>query len=272
MKPKQCPITESKNAKLVFDYNEPPEGEFLLKSINPLKYKRQIWKFIPSNHFVSIHKMKLENIYEGEYLDATYESETKMSQIFDKIISLPDNQSDNIGRFKVIYEFSKKWFPNKTKIKLLDIGSGTGVFPYIVKKNGWICVAIDPDKRSVNHLRNKIKVDAIHGDFHEIKPIEKFNIVTLNKVLEHVEDPIIMLSQTKDWLNDDGFVYIEVPDGEISSKYGKNRGEFFIDHFHIFSIASVAIMANKAGYNIQNLTRLKEPSGKYTIRAFLTKT
>ena len=72
--------------------------------------------------------------------------------------------------------------------------------------------------------------------------------------------------------NDDGFVYIEVPDGEISSKFGKNREEFFIDHYHIFSIASVAIMANKSGYNIQNILRLNEPSGKFTIRAFLTKT
>jgi len=31
-------------------------------------------------------------------------------------------------------------------------------------------------------------------------------------------------------------------------------------------------MANRAGYNIQGLFRLNEPSGKFTIRAFLNKT
>ena len=94
----------------------------------------------------------------------------------------------------------------------------------------------------------------------------------MNKVLEHVQDPIKMLSLTKDWVKQDGFVYLEVPDGEMSSLLGKNRGEFFIDHFHIFSIASVSIMANRRAFYIQNLSRLNEPSDKYTIRAFLSKT
>ena len=80
-----------------------------------------------------------------------------------------------------------------------------------------------------------------------------------------------MLKLTKDWLLNDGFVYLEVPDGEMASRNGKDRGEFYIDHFHIFSIASVSIMANKSGYCIQNIYRLKEPSDKFTIRAFLSK-
>tara|TARA_B100001559_G_C16498002_1_gene621840 strand:+ start:2497 stop:3315 length:819 start_codon:yes stop_codon:yes gene_type:complete len=272
MKPKKCLITGDEISELIFNYEKPPEGEIKLNSLDEVVYKRQIWKFTPSNHFVSSHNMDLQNIYEGEYLEATYENEKKMSEIFEKIIYLPDNESDNVGRFKSIQNFSKNWFVNSETINLLDIGSGTGVFPYIVKKNGWNCLAIDPDERSVNHLINKVKVEALHGDFFNIKPIKKFDIVTLNKVLEHVQDPIKMLSLTKDWVEQDGFVYIEVPDGEMSSLLGKNRGEFFIDHFHIFSIASVSIMANRAGFYIQNLTRLNEPSDKYTIRAFLSKT
>ena len=44
--------------------------------------------------------------------------------------------------------------------------------------------------------------------FFNIKPTKKFDIVTLNKVLEHVQDPIKMLSLTKDWVKQDGFVYL----------------------------------------------------------------
>ena len=271
LKLKSCPITGDKNSMLIFDYNKPPEGEIHLKSVDEFNYNRQIWKFLPSNHFISVHNMKLGDIYEGDYLEAVYEDEIKMSKIFDKIISLPDKKSDNIARFKSISAFSKKWFSNKFIPTLLDIGSGTGVFPYLVKKNGWKCLAIDPDQRAVNHLKMKVEVDAIHGDFFKIKPFNKFDIITLNKVLEHVQNPIQMLSLTKKWIKNNGFLYLEVPDGEISSLYGKNRGEFHIDHLHIFSVASVSIMANKAGYCIQNIYRLKEPSDKFTIRAFLSK-
>ena len=267
--PKFCPITGDEKSELIFEFNSPPKGE--PKIIDFKQYNRKVFKFFPSNHFISICDMNLDNIYDDKYLNANYESETKMSEVFEKIISLPNSKSDNIGRFKAIKKFSKSWFSNISKPYLLDVGSGTGVFPYIVKKNGWKCLAIDPDKRSVNHIKEKIGINAIHGDFFEINPVKKFNIISLNKVIEHVKEPIKMLKLTKDWLLNDGFVYIEVPDGEMASRNGKDRGEFYIDHFHIFSIASVSIMANKAGYCIQNIYRLKEPSDKFTIRAFLSK-
>lgn len=266
---KICPITGDLQSKIIFEYDSPPIGE--PNFVNNQNYKRKVLQFFPSNHFISINDMDLGDLYESKYLDANYKSESKMSKVFDRIISLPSHKSDNIGRFNAIKEHSKKWFSDRKKLNLLDIGSGTGVFPYIVKKNGWDCLAIDPDKRSVNHLKNKVGVNTLHGDFFKLKPINKFNIITLNKVLEHVKDPIKMLSLTKEWLQDEGFVYLEVPDGEASSLLGKNRGEFYIDHLHIFSIASVAILANKAGYCVQNVYRLNEPSDKFTIRAFLSK-
>ena len=53
----------------------------------------------------------------------------------------------------------------------------------------------------------------------------------------------------------------------MASRNGKDE-EFYIDHFHIFSIASVSIMANKAGIAFK-IYRLKEPSDKFTIRLFI---
>ena len=109
---KKCLVTGDEISELIFNYEKPPEGEIKLNSLDQVGYKRQIWKFTPSNHFVSQHNMDLQNIYEGEYLEATYENEKKMSEIFEKIIYLPDDESDNVGRFKSIQNFSKNWFVN----------------------------------------------------------------------------------------------------------------------------------------------------------------
>ena len=51
---------------------------------------------------------------------------------------------------------------------------------------------------------------------------------------------------------------------------GPDREEFLIDHPHIFSAASMTLLAQKAGFQVNELRRIREPSGKYTIYMFLS--
>ena len=81
-----------------------------------------------------------------------------------------------------------------------------------------------------------------------LKPLKKFNIITLNKVLEHVKNPIEILKNTHFWLLEKGFVYIELPDGEAAICDGPEREEN-VD-IHIFSISTISL-ANKAGYLVK---------------------
>tara|TARA_B100000427_G_scaffold296859_1_gene276853 strand:- start:89 stop:901 length:813 start_codon:yes stop_codon:yes gene_type:complete len=269
MKSTRCPISGDNDSELIFSYNSPPIGEMKLDHIK--SYKREVRKFKISSHYINVHSFNLDDLYSGSYVDSTYKNSDKLVKTFKKIISLPEDKSDNIGRYTKIENFANLWFNKKVIPSLLDVGSGLGVFPYIVNKNGWDCTAIDPDPRSISHIKNNLDIKGICGDFNKIKPTKKFDIITFNKVLEHVKDPIKMLSLSIKWLKKGGFVYIEIPDGEMSEIHGKGREEFFLEHYHIFSITSTAIMASKAGYKIEEISRLQEPSSKFTIRAFLSK-
>jgi hypothetical protein len=66
-----------------------------------------------------------------------------------------------------------------------------------------------------------------------------------------------------------GFVYLELPDGEAAGREGPGREEFFIEHHHVFSAASVAMLSTRAGFDVLEMQTLREPSTKHTIRAFL---
>ena len=79
-----------------------------------------------------------------------------------------------------------------------------------------------------------------------------------------------MLARATEDLNDSGFVYVEVPDGEAAVQDGPGREEFFVEHWHVFSAASLALLASRAGFIVREIERIHEPSGKYTLRAFLT--
>jgi 2-polyprenyl-3-methyl-5-hydroxy-6-metoxy-1,4-benzoquinol methylase len=221
---------------------------------------------------MSIHEMNMRGLYEGVYVNATY-GDKGINGAYERIIVLSPSQSDNEERVNRVLEFAAKHFPRETFLSrppsVLDVGSGLCVFLRRMKSAGWDCTALDPDSRAVTHARDTVGVHAVRGQFLDVQALEEFDVVTFNKVLEHVEDPVPMLAKAREHLRPGGFVYVELPDGEEAAHEGPGREEFFVDHHHVFSLASAAILAHLAGFVVKSLERVREPSSKYTIRAFM---
>ena len=205
-------------------------------------------------------------------MSATYRSAAGIAAAFDKIVRLPPERSDNAARIARVRAFAEHHFGASKHVRLLDVGAGLGVFPHAVKQVGWQCTAIDPDPRAVQHIRETVGVDAVQGDFMKLEELGRFDVVTFNKVLEHVEDPIAMLARARDVLAPGGFVYVELPDGEMAAREGAGREEFFIEHLHVFSFTSIVMLANRAAFTPVCVERVQEPSTKFTLRAFVVTT
>lgn len=265
-----CPICDEESMEVVFEYTSPPEGEVRFNFSSENGYFRHVLQCPLCGHYVSTFRVDTKDFYSGNYVQANYTDSDGMKKTFERIISLNPSCSDNYGRVRSIVEFAQTlWAEGKTAGTILDVGSGLGVFPYAMKKAGWDCTAIDPDRLAAQHISNNVGVRVILGDFMTTELNEDYDAVSFNKVLEHVEDPINMLSGARKNLAPRGFVYVEVPDGEMAQKEGKGREEFFIDHLHVFSFASTVLMAKKAGFTPLMVERVQEPSTKYTIRSFL---
>jgi SAM-dependent methyltransferase len=244
----------------VFRYDSPPEGETRFGL--PGDYRREIWRCARCGHFVNAHAMDLRTLYGGAYVDATYRD--GLAKAFERIMALPPERSDNAGRVeRIVAELGPEGH-------LLDVGSGLGVFPARMKARGWRCTALDPDSRAVKHLRSHVGVDAVCAEFDATGELGVFDLVTFNRVLEHVADPVAMLARARRYLAPGGTVYVEVPDGELAQADGPGREEFFIEHICVFSMTSVSLVASQADFATRRLERLREPSGKYTIFGFLT--
>lgn len=270
MKNKTCPICGNTDFLKVFTYNTPPPLETIYASLKNSIYYRETCRCTACHHFIDVHDMNLSFIYSGEYVNATYKDMEGVRRTFERIIALPEEKSDNSRRVSRINTFADEYWGQGVRKSLLDVGSGLGVFPYLMKQHQWHVTALDPDERAVTHVRDYVGIEGICGDFFEITPDKKFDLVTFNKVLEHVDNPIAMLAKSRENLCKNGFVYIEVPDGEIAALHGAEREEFTIDHTHIFSFISLSFLADKAGFFPVSIERLQEPSTKYTLRAFLT--
>lgn len=253
----------------VFVYTEPPEGEIRFPSA-AAGYRRTVLRCPACGHYVSRHDMDISGLYAGEYVDATYGDD--MRRVFERIIGLPVGQSDNEGRAQAVMAFAGSWFRGRGAgfvPSLLDVGAGLCVFAWRMRREGWTCMALDPDARAVRHAREVAGVAAVHADFVRDAVQGNYDVVSFNKVLEHVVDPVGMLECARPLLSPGGFVYVELPDGEAAEQAGPEREEFFVDHHHVFSMGSMSLVAAKAGFRVVRSERLREPSGKYTLRGYL---
>lgn len=260
-----CPVTDAKDWVEVKTYSAPPAGE---TDFGFSPYLRTLFRSPSTGHVVNRHGMDLSDLYAGDYWDRTYGG-GKMARTFDKIMALPPQHSDNRGRVAFVDGYcAAQGLDPKT---LLDVGSGLAVFPAVMREAGWIATALDPDPRSARHAEEKAGVEGLVADFMAEMPDRRFSLISFNKVLEHVPDPVAMLGRAKDVLEPGGRVYVELPDGEAAlASEGPDREEFFIEHYCAFSALSYAMLVQRAGFRLDLLERLIEPSGKYTLRGFMT--
>lgn len=255
-----CPFDGTTELERLFEYDEPPEGETVVPVPEGSSYRRVMLRCPTCGHLLNEHDLDLEAIYTGDYMDAIYAGD-KLRQTFDRIMALPPERSDNVARVERMGAGEGR--------TVLDVGSGLGVFPARMKEAGWAVTALDPDPRSVEHTRQAIGVDAVCADFMKADGLGRFDLVTLNKVLEHVVDPVVMLARARDNVADGGTLYVELPDGEVAATLGPDREEFGIEHYHAFSMASMCLTATLAGFRVRSAARLREPSTKVTLYAFL---
>jgi SAM-dependent methyltransferase len=215
--------------------------------------------------------MLISDQYSGAYADATYGGADGMREAFYRIVSLPSEKSDNAGRVRRVCEYAAARLGSRpAKPALLDVGAGLGVFPHAMMKAGWDVTALDPDPRNESHYRDIVCVKPVISDFLKLPAgalRRTFDVVSFNKVLEHVCDPVRMLARAADLCSAGGLVYLEVPDVTASTE-GQNREEFLFGHEHVFSIASTALLLQRSGFRPLRLERLREPSGKFTIFGF----
>jgi len=232
-----------------------------------LPYSRSLWQCTGCQHITNKHNFNIDTtFYKKTYQRTTYKEKARSR--FTELMSLPREQSDNRQRVNFIDNFWNDTQKNKEK-SCLDVGSGLGVFPAVLKELNWDCVAIEPDPEACEIIREKIGIEVLSGELVECQKIGEFNLICFNKVLEHTQNPKEMLLQSTLHLKSGGLLYIELPDGETALKEsGPDREEFFVEHFDAYSRKSLELLMNSVRFKILTIDQVYEPSGKFTLRAF----
>lgn len=124
-----------------------------------------------------------------------------------------------MDNFYSVYRIGERFIKRiKQSGKLLDIGAGKGEFVSWARKNGYKAKGIEPSPRFCEYAREKYGVQVLQGCLGEGDNLkgERFDIISLFHVLEHVLCPQNLLATILQYLEEDGIVYIEVPNSDAT--------------------------------------------------------
>jgi 2-polyprenyl-3-methyl-5-hydroxy-6-metoxy-1,4-benzoquinol methylase len=130
---------------------------------------------------------------------------------------------------------------NVTSGKLLDVGAGGGEFTYVSSHLGFDSTGIEPNIGYSNYAKDQYQANVKTGQLVDID--DKFDVITMFHVMEHIPDPVKTFKKLYDLLNDGGSLFVEVPNIETYSQSPDNT--FFKAHIHYFSETTLISAASQ---------------------------
>lgn len=125
----------------------------------------------------------------------------------------------------------------KNSFKILDVGCATGHLLSIFKKNGYAkLLGIEPSINCKKIAYKKFNIKINTSDILSFNPENKYNLVILAAILEHLPDLNKSLDKITNFLSDDGYLFISIPDAlNFYEDFQEPYGEFSIEHINFFS-------------------------------------
>jgi SAM-dependent methyltransferase len=134
---------------------------------------------------------------------------------------------------------------HKHEGNILDYGCGTGEFLHYMKANGWETSGVEPSETAITKAIEITKAE-IFKDLKFVK--NKFDVITLWHVLEHIHDLNQKINELIDHLNDNGTIFIAVPnrESEDAQKYGSHWAGYDVPrHLWHFSQSNMKQLLEK---------------------------
>ena len=160
---------------------------------------------------------------------------------------------------------------SKNKI-LLNMGLGNAI---IAKKLDSIVkeqIVIEGSDEILKKFKFKSKnTNFVKSFFEDYDADKKFDIILANHVLEHVENPVAVLINMKNFLNKSGIIFITVPNANsihrligvemslLENKYQLNTSDIKGGHQRVYDFKSLTDDIKKAGLTIKD-------SGGYNLK------
>ncbi len=157
-----------------------------------------------------------------------------------------ENQKRKIAKFELNFVESLP----VTKKRMMDIGAGAGIFAELAAQKGWSVTAVDPAIEP-GRLKKNSRIKVIKGTISQIPKGERFDIITLWDVIEHVTNPKKLICEAGLFLRKGGWLVLETGNYKSGDrvKAGINHWIYQLDHRWYFSPESLEQLLTETGFS-----------------------
>ena len=135
--------------------------------------------------------------------------------------------------------------------KSLDIGCGSGLLVELFKDDGFEAYGVEPSKSLAHYCKTK-NLNVTNGTLSQLKSDDKFDVITLIDVIEHVADPEDLVADAVNRLNENGILCVVTPRTDSISKklLGFKWWHYRIAHVGYFTKNNLETLLKKFGTQI----------------------
>jgi len=148
---------------------------------------------------------------------------------------------------------------------LLELGIGHGYSSVKLSQAFKRHLVLEGSQQIIEEFKNKVhdkKIEIEHIFFEDFLSAEKFDVIVMGFILEHVEDPVLIAKKYKEFLKPGGKIYVTVPNSEaLNKRIGYEAGiledmsalspaDLAFGHRRLFTVQSLKDLMESVGYKV----------------------
>lgn len=160
------------------------------------------------------------------------------------------------------------WYPQRIMAlastgSLLELGIGHGFSTVKFSEHYQRHLVIDGSPEIIKSFQTKYpecKAELCEAFFETFDTAEKFDLIVMGFILEHVDDPALILQIYRSFLKPGGSIFVTVPNAEALNKrfgyeagllnnlFDLGDGDIALGHQRLFSVTSLKGLVRSLGY------------------------
>ncbi|EFM09008.1 Methyltransferase type 12 [Paenibacillus curdlanolyticus YK9] len=137
--------------------------------------------------------------------------------------------------------------------RLLEVGVGAGEFSAVAKEYLFDVTGLDIRPKYAQAVSEMLNIPVYTDDFQQYRTDDKYDLIAMGDVIEHMSDPVGAISKARELLSDHGVLWISTPNYESAFSMIKKDSDpmwRIIEHLNYFSFRSLSITLNRLGFKV----------------------
>ena len=181
-------------------------------------------------------------------------------------------QGDNLYDFD--NEILLTWYPKRVlhhtggANSLLELGLGHGYTTDIFSHRFSRHVVLEGSPAVIQNFREthtECPAEIVETYFEEFYTDERFDVIVMGFILEHVDDPLLILQRFRKFLVPGGKMFLAVPNAEVLNRKlgylsgllddisGLSENDHLLGHKRYYTVSNLSDEVEKAGFGIDRL-------------------